>query len=332
MSYKQLTLEERYVIYHLRVSDLSIREIARRLGRHHSTISRELKRNRPPAASHWVYFHEVAHQFALARRKQARHHRRRGHAPLVDYVEQGLRSHYSPDVIAARITMQYPSDVQMRVSIETIYRWVYRDAADGGQLFRCLCRGHKKRRRQRRYGSGRGLIPGRVSIHDRPELVGTRHRYGDWEGDTVEGAKGTGQITTHVERKSRYLIAARLDDKTARETADAVSRLFRRIPRSCRHTLTLDNGKEFARFGDIEKRTGLSVYFADPYSAWQRGANENTNGLLRRYFPKGSDFSKISDKELAAVVKRINHRPRKCLGYRSPHEVFQEAKRGAVGM
>jgi transposase, IS30 family len=331
MSYKQLTSEERYVIYHLRLFKLSLREIARRLGRHHSTISREIKRNGPPVPS-WVYWHEAAHQSALARRKQARHHRRRAHEPLVHYVEQGLRSHYSPDVIAARIKMEHPSDVQMRVSIETIYRWVYRDAADGGQLFHCLCRAHKKRRRQHRYGSGRGLIPGRVSIHERPALVADRQRFGDWEGDTVEGAKGTGQITTHVERKSRYLIAARLDDKTARATADAVSYIFKRIPRRCRHTLTLDNGKEFARFGDIEKKTGLSVYFADPYSAWQRGTNENTNGLVRRYFPKGSDFSKISDKELAAVVNKINHRPRKCLGYRSPHEVFQEAKRGALGM
>ena len=209
MSYTQLTLQERYVIYHLKLFKLSLREIARRLGRHHSTISRELKRNRPPAARHWVYWHELAHKFALARREQARHHRRRAHAPLVHYVEQGLRSHYSPDVIAARITMEHPSDLQMRVSIETIYRWVYRDAADGGQLYRCLCRAHKKRRRQRRYGSGRGLIPGRVSIHDRPELVGSRERFGDWEGDTVEGAKGTGQITTHVERKSRYLMAER---------------------------------------------------------------------------------------------------------------------------
>jgi len=248
------------------------------------------------------------------------------------YVEQGLRSHYSPDVIAARIKMDHRSDFQMRVSIETIYCWVYCDASDGGQLFRCLCRSHKKRRKQHRYGSGRGLIPGRVSIHERPERVANRQRFCDWEGDTVEGAKGTGQITTHVERKSRYLIAARLDDKTAQATAEAVSHIFRRIPRRCRHTLTLDSGKDFARFGDIKKKAGLSVYFGDPYSAWQRGTNENTNGFVRRYFPKGSDFSKISDTELAAVVKKINHRPRKCLGYRSPHEVVQEAKRGALGM
>jgi IS30 family transposase len=250
----------------------------------------------------------------------------------VEYVERSLHGERSPDVIAARLKMDYPDDVRMRISIETVYRWVYRDASLGGQLFSCLCRSHKKRRRQRHYGTGRGLIPGRVSIDERPELVTTRQRFGDWEGDTVEGAKGSGHITTHVERKSRYLVAAKLTNKTATVTADAVTRAFNPIPKKLRHTLTLDNGKEFARFKDIEKKTGLAIYFADPYSAWQRGANENTNGLLRRYFPKGSDFRNVTDETLASAVKKLNHRPRKCLGYRTPQEVFQEAKRGAVGM
>jgi IS30 family transposase len=138
-------------------------------------------------------------------------------------------------------------------------------------------------------------------------------------------------ITTHVERKSRYLIAATLANKTATVTAAAVTSAFRPIPRSLRHTLTLDNGKEFTRFRDIEKGTGLAVYFADPYSAWQRGTNENTNGVLRRYFPKGSDFRNVTPEKLAAAVKILNHRPGKCLGYGTPHEVFLEAKRGAVG-
>ncbi len=331
MSYVQLTSEERYVIYHLKLFKLSLREIGRRLGRSHATISRELKRN-GPAVSSWVYWHEGAHQKALQRRAQPRHDRRHNHAPLVRYVERGLRAEWSPDVIAAKLEMKYPGDIRMRVSTETIYRWVYRDANQGGQLFNCLCRCHKKRRRQHRYGTGRGLIPGRVSINLRPDLVATRERFGDWEGDTVEGAKGSGNITTHVERKSRYLIAGKLTNKTAAVTAKVATAAYRRIPKALRHTLTLDNGKEFARFGDIEKNTGLTVYFADPYSAWQRGANENTNGLLRRYFPKGMDFRNVTEKTLAEAVKKLNHRPRKCLGYRTPHEVFQEAKRGAVAM
>ena len=331
MSYVQLTSEERYVIYHLKLFKLTLREIARRLGRHHSTISREIKRNGPIIPT-WVYWHQGAHQQAMARRKIARHFRRYSHGPLVNYVERSVRADWSPDVIAASLKQACPDDPKMRVSIETVYRWIYRDARLGGQLFNCLCRCHKKRRRQRRYGTGRGLIPGRIGIDKRPELVATRQRFGDWEGDTVEGAKGTEHITTHVERKSRYLIAGKLADKTAEVTSKAVTKAFRKIPLALRHTLTLDNGKEFAKFHDIERDTRLTIYFADPYSAWQRGANENTNGLLRRYFPKGTDFKNVTEKTLAEVVKKLNHRPRKCLGYQTPHEVFMKARRGALAM
>lgn len=251
---------------------------------------------------------------------------------MLSHVERRLQADWSPETIAERLRMDYPEDDRMRVSAETIYRWIYRDASQGGSLFSCLCRQHKKRRRQRRYGTGRGLIPGRIGIAARPAVVATRQRFGDWEGDTVEGAKGSGHIATHVERKSRYLIAAKLENKTAAATADAVVAAYRRIPKAMKRTLTLDNGKEFARFKDIEKDAGLTIYFADPYAAWQRGTNENTNGLLRRYFPKGSDFSRVTRETLASAVKKLNHRPRKCLGYRTPHEVFQEAIRGALGM
>ena len=331
MSYVQLTSEERYVIYHLKLWKLSLREIARRLGRHHSTISRELKRNAPTSPS-WPYWYQGAHKRALARRQRARHHRRQAHLPLVKYVTHKLHSDWSPDVIAARLKLDYPNDSNMRISIETVYRWVYQDARQGGHLFNCLCRCHKKRRRQHRYGTGRGLIPGRVSIDKRPEQVNTRQRFGDWEGDTVEGGKGQGYVTTHVERKSRYLIAGKLINKTATVTAQVAVAIFKHVPKRLRQTLTLDNGKEFARFREIEKKTGLTVYFADPYSSWQRGTNENTNGLLRRYFPKGIDFRAVSEKTLAEVVKKLNHRPRKCLNYQTPHQVFMQAKRGALAM
>ena len=182
------------------------------------------------------------------------------------------------------------------------------------------------------WGTERGLLAGRVSMHERPDCVATRERYGDWEGDTVEERKGSGHIATHVERKSRYLIAAKLTDKSAAVTAKSVTGAYQRIPKAMRKTLTLDNGKEFARFKQIKRDTGLKVYFADPYAAWQRGVNENTNGLLRRYFPKGADFTHITDESLAQVVNKLNHRPRKCLNYQTPHEVFSAAKRGALGL
>lgn len=331
MSYTQLTSEERYVIYHLKLCNFSLREIGRRLGRHHTTIGRELERNRP-AIPGMPYWHQTAHDKALERRQQPRHYRRLACLPLIRYVERRLRAEWSPEIIAARLRLEHPGDPAMRISAETVYRWVYRDARHGGTWFTFLLRRRKNRRKQRGYGAGRGLIPGRVGIEQRPALVALRRRFGDWEGDTVEGAKGRGHITTHVERKSRYLLAAKLTGKSAAETAQAVSSAFRRVPRSLRKTLTLDNGKEFARFRDIEKSSGLRVYFADPYSAWQRGTNENTNGMLRRYFPKGIDFRTVTDEALAKVVKKMNHRPRKCLGYRTPHEVFMQACRGAVAM
>src|SRR6267143_1269065 len=236
MSYTQLTREERYVIAHLKMFKLSLREIARRLGRHHSTISREIKRN-GPAITRWVYWYDDAHPRALERRTRARHHRRRDNGALYEYVAQRLRARWSPECIAGRLALDYPAQPAMRVSPEAIYRWIVRDAKAGGQLYRCLCLAHKRRRRQRRYGSLRGLIPGRVSIAERPAVVDKRRRFGDWE----------------------------------------------------------------------------------------RGVNENTNGLLRRYYPKGTDFSQVADDELAFVVHALNNRPRKCLGYRTPFEVVQRA-------
>ena len=157
-----------------------------------------------------------------------------------------------------------------------------------------------------------------------------RSRFGDWEGDTVEGARGKGGIASLVERKSRYLLAAPLRDKSAAAMAIGANWALKRVPPILRKTLTVDNGKEFARFKTIQKQTGLRVFFADPYSAWQRGCNENTNGLLRQYFPKGSDLSGLDRSQLASALKWLNHRPRKCLGYRSPHEVFTAAIRGAL--
>ena len=220
----------------------------------------------------------------------------------------------------------------MRVSIETLYRWVYLDARMGGLLYKHLRRRHKWRRRQRRYGSGRRFIADRVGIEQRPAVVSERTRFGDWEGDTLAGKRNRSQVATHVERKSRYLLAGKLEDRKADTFADRAVALLRTVPEPLRHTLTLDNGSECARFSKIEDATGLKVYFAAPYAAWQRGANENTNGLLRQYFPKGTDFRRVTDQALQTAVNRLNQRPRKCLGYQTPTEVFTKAVRGALAM
>jgi IS30 family transposase len=331
MSYRQLTPEERYVIAHLKVHKVSLREIGRRLNRHHSTISRELKRNGPPAYATWPYWYDVAQMRCNQRKAKARHHRRLHTPSLYQYVEQHLHARYSPEIISHRIEIHYPDDQRMRVSTEQIYRWVYRDGVAGGQLYRCLCLAHKRRRKQRRYGSLRGIIVGGVSIHERPGVVDTRKRFGDWEGDTVYGSKTKLCLLTQVERKSRYLLVNKIADRQAGTVAQTKINQFCALPKDWRRTLTLDNGKEFAAFKRVEQTTGIRVFFADPYSAWQRGTNENTNGLIRRFYPKGTDFSKVSDDELARVAHWINNRPRKRLDYRTPHEVVQQDLSGALG-
>jgi IS30 family transposase len=322
MSYTHLTEKDRYVISHLKSAKFSLREIARRLGRHHTSISREIKRNGPTYAPDAVYWYYFTQPVADDRRHKARSYYRQNHRALVEYVEEKLRLDWPPEAIAARIRIDYPDDERMRISHETIYRWIYLDASQDGNLHNHLRRRHPRRRRQKRYGSGRRFIPGRVSIDQRPAIVETRERFGDWEGDTLEGARGKGALATHVERKSRYLIAAKLADKKA-ATMNAQSILsFQKLPKRMRQTLTVDNGKEFSQFKELEAETGLNVYFADPYAAWQRGTNENTNGLLRFYFPKGIDFHAITEEELDLIIEKVNNRPRKCLNYQTPHEVF----------
>jgi IS30 family transposase len=329
MSYCHLSSEERYVISYLVLNDLSLREIGRRIGRHHSTIGREIKRNRPTYADDAVYWYDAAQQYADQRKAKARHWRKKSNKHLVRYVQRKLIDDWSPEEICGRLIVDYPHNKLMRISHEAIYQWIYTDAVNGGNLYTHLRRCHKKRRKQRRYGSLRGLIPGRVSICERPKAVEQRTRFGDWEGDTLEGAKGSGAIATHVERKSRYLVAAKLCDKAADTMTIASTSAFEPIPKRMRKTLTVDNGKEFAQFKQLEKTTGFCIYFADPYSAWQRGCNENTNGLIRQYLPKGTNFKDITNNDLAIIVKKLNHRPRKCLNYQTPHEVIQQAIHGA---
>ena len=184
-------------------------------------------------------------------------------------------------------------------------------------------------RRHSRIGIGNST-DSKLSITERPAIVEHRRRFGDWESDTMEGAKSSGGLATHVERKSRYLLADKLANKLSATYTATTIKLFSQVPMLRIKTMTADNGSEFAGFKEIEQRTGASVYFADPRSPWQRGCNENTNGLLRRYFPKGFDFRLASDKLIQVVVDKLNHRPRKCLNYRTAYEVFFNAKTVAL--
>jgi transposase, IS30 family len=320
MSYVHLKPEERYVIHHLKLYGLSLREIGRRLNRSVSTISRELKRNTGQYQE--VYWYEDAQNWAEQRRRQTRLSTKKADNQLYGYVVTGLRAGWSPQLISGRMRKEYPRHNNMCISTETLYRWVYRDAVDGGELYKLLPRHHKRRKRHRGRFKHIGRIKDRVGIENRPEIVNSRSRYGDWESDTLEGAKGKGGLATHVERKSRYLVAARVKDKTSQTYTKQTSIAFREIPHRYLKTMTADNGKEFSGFKHIEQNLGVKVYFADPYSAWQRATNENTNGLLRRYFPKGFDFNSVSNYLVNKVVNKLNNRPRKCLDYRTPREAL----------
>ena len=322
MSYTHLTERERYVISHLNTSGISKREIGRRLNRSHTTISRELARNSLAISRYWYIFSQP---MADARKPIPRHTKRESNKRLMRYILSKLQQQWSPEQIACRVAQDHRDDQSMRISHEGLYKLIYRNAKQGGDIYSQL-----RRRKQAGYGSERGLIANRKRIAERPACVNLKNRYGDWEGDTVIGIQGTGAILTNVERKSRYLITAKLQDKQAIPLANACIQLFKNIKAALRQTLTVDNGKEFAAFKKIEEKTNLDIYFADPYSSWQRGCNENTNGLLRQYFPKGTDFTTMTEKQLAQATRRINNRPRKCLGYRTPSEVFWAASRGAL--
>jgi transposase, IS30 family len=327
MSYCHITERERYVISHLHISGVSLREIGRRLERSHTTIAREIKRNKAPYSRYWYSY---THSTAEARKHIPRHYKCQSNKRLMRYLQRKLAQQWSPEEITGRIKQDYPEDESMRISHDGLYKLIYRNASQGGDLYNQLRRRRKRRRKQAGYGSERGLIVDRKRITERPRCVDLKNRYGDWEGDTVIGAQGTGAILTQIERKSRYLITAKLLDKQAELLADASIRLFKNVKAKLKQTLTVDNGKEFAAFKKIEAATNIEIYFADPYSSWQRGCNENANGLLRQYFPKGTDFTTITAKALAQATRRINNRPRKCLNYRTPSEVFWAASNGAL--
>lgn len=326
MSYTHLTEHERVSIFHCQ-GMVHQAELARRLKRHPATIRRELKRFRRNPI--WPYYHyylpDHAQRFAQEQRRRKRGFRWTRHRPLLAYVRQKLRQQWSPEQIAGRLELDYPDDPAMRLSHSSIYRWIRADRQGGGEWWTHLRQSAKKRRKA--YGSGprRSRIPNRVSIHDRPVAAQSRSEIGHWEADTVLGRHG--RLATHVDRASRYVLIGRMPDGTALQFNAASIRCYRKLPAKYRKSLTADNGSEFMEHQALGARLGFKTYFADPYSSWQRGSNENTNGLIRQYLPKGSDFAHLSHQRVARIEQALNNRPRKCLGYRTPAEVLGPALR-----
>jgi IS30 family transposase len=326
MSYEQLSLEEREVLARLNMAGVSQSRMALELDRDKSTISRELRRNRQAGE----YLAPRAQDQAERRRCAAKAPWKLQYEPLASHVREKLSLAWSPEQIAGRLWLDFPTDQRMQISHETIYGWVWADKQQGGNLWLSLRQSRRKHRKRRSGRELRGHLPGRVGIEERPAVVETRERFGDWESDTVGGAGQRGYLATHVERKSRYLVAAKLPNKTAPTFTRRTIRAFRVEPGLPLETMTADNGKEFADFKKMETALGITVYFARPYHSWERGLNENTNGLLRQFFPKSLDLRKVSDQDLDKVLRLINNRPRKRLGYRTPVEVLP--RRPAVAL
>lgn len=318
MPYKHLSFPERLVIKKMLNKGYRKSEIAVFLGRHRSTVSRELKRNR---GVWWYRPLEAHHKYEIRKR----HHRMRklnANSRLQAYIIDRIKNYHSPDEIAHRMRLDNPQDKSMRVSHESIYIWLYENARQGGTWYRFLRRSVKKRHRRILKNSRRITIPGKKSIHTRPAAVIQRDRLGDWEGDLITGRCQDGHVVTMVDRKSGYLAAAPVPNKRPDSLNRAVMEAYGDIANDYIHTITVDNGTEFFNFKDIEEALECEVYFADPYSAWQRGTNENTNGLLRQFLPRTISFKNLDQNEVDRFVSLLNHRPRKRLGYRTPYEVF----------
>ena len=311
-TYAQLTQAQRYQIYALKQTGHSPLEIAAVISVHKSTVSRELKRNRGKRG----YRPQQAHGLAMERRQKAIP---RITAETWAVVKRLLRQDWSPEQISGRLKKEQ----RVCISHEWIYQYVLKDKRAGGDLYRHL-RCQKKRRK--RYGTydRRGKLPNCRSIEERPAIVNSRRRLGDWEADTMIGKRSKQAIVTLTERKSRFTLLGKVAQRTAQAVQNQIHRLLLPVADKV-HTLTSDHGKEFAYHEQIAEMLQLEFYFAHPYAAWERGTNENTNGLLRQYFPKKHDFQSVSNKEIEQAMSSLNFRPRKSLRFKTPFEVFYQS-------
>ena len=306
-----LTFPEREILYRLLKARKPKSEIATLMGRDRSTIYREIKRNTGGRG----YRPKQAQRKADERRLRCRREPKMNDPKLRSLVTRRLKKAWSPDQIAGWLRCEFPRSPEGRVSHQTIYTWIAQEAPD----LRSYLRRDGKRRS---IPETRGQLVGCVSIEGRPKVVNSRRRFGDWEGDTVVSPGRRSGLVTMVERKSGYTRIRKTRNLKSATTRQAASRSLRDLPQTLRRTMTLDNGKEFAGHQRLAEDLGLDIYFAKPYASWQRGTNENTNGLLRQFFPKGTDFARISRHAVARAEKLLNERPRKRLGYRTPAEVL----------
>lgn len=307
---KHFTLGERYEIKALLSQSVSYRAIGKQMDKSPSTISREVVRS----GGKDRYDPERTHKNYLERRGRLPY---KFDTQMQEAIIQALEQQHSPEQIAARRKKHgLPT-----VSHERIYQFVYQNKCDGGQLYRHLRWQQKQRKKRSAAKDKRGSIPNRRMIDERLALVETKERFGDFEGDTVIGKHHRGALVVLTERKAKLTLMKKVENRTAQSVTNAIVELLSASPIPA-HTLTVDNGKEFANHEQIAKNAALDVFFAHPYHSWERGLNENTNGLIRQYFPKSTDFALVSDGDVALVQHRLNTRPRKTLNFDSPIEFF----------
>jgi transposase, IS30 family len=316
MSYTHFSLSERFELYEYRCKDnLTMTEIAQKMNRSKSTISRELKRN---SLNKEKYLPDSAHLNMQKRRQQSKQKFMTISLSTVEAVKQGLQQYHSPEQVCGRLKREGLS----AVSHETIYQMIYADYQGLESYQSHLRQGRVKRKRRAGVNSKRGMIPGRVGIEQRPTIADEKVEVGHWESDTVIGGNHTGVIVTHVDKASKFLLAGIAKNKTVQQINQVTIKLFTQIERVFRKTMTFDNGKEFSGHQTLAQVLGVSCFFANPYHSWERGLNEHTNGLLRQFFPKGTNFKIVKPEQLQKVVDLINHRPRKSLDYQTPFEVL----------
>ena len=314
MNYKQLTYEQRCQIYALKKRDMSQQVIADTIGVSQSTVSRELSRN----SGERGYRHKQAQETSDDRRMLAAKATKMT-PKMIALVESKLQLKWSPEQISGWLL----EEREELLSHETIYLHIWVNKRTGGDLFKHLRRKGKSYHPRSKGQAGRGHIKNRVSIDERPVIVDEKGRVGDWEIDLVIGKGHSGALVTIVERATSFAVSTRINDKSAHTVTQATIALLTPF-KDMVLTITADNGKEFANHEQITSTLGAQVYFADPYCSWQRGLNENTNGLLRQYWPKDTDFKKVPAKKVTAVIIELNDRPRKKLGYKTPAKLVVE--------
>lgn len=317
MANKHFTAEEREIISQMLFAHESKEKIAKRLGRNRSSIFREIKRNGQPGE----YQAAAAQKRADARRKQRP--KKMDEPQIRTYVQEHLQQYWSPDQIAGRLDREFHDEPKKRISRQSIYTWIRRD--DHSRRWQQYLRLYRRRKSRHK------TIPAKVAIANRPAIVSERSRYGDWEGDTIVGSRtGGAALVSLVERGSGYLELALVENRQAVTVNRAICTSLRNHPAHLRLTMTFDNGSEFSAYESLTQKLDLAVYFARPGCPWQRGTNENTNGLIRQLFPKGSSFHDTPTSEVSRAQKLLNERPRKRLGYQTPSEILAKYRSAAI--